>query len=273
MDSISTATAADPLQSLLAPFTERDASQQQRIARGIASGRLTPDEAARLDRGADRIRDLAARAAEDGDLDACELNRLRRAQDAQSRRIGRLQRNGERACFAGTLAETLDSLAAPATAGGDAQASQPAAPVPPPALPTALSLVLEAQQVPTAPTAPPDSPPASAAPTASPAAQAGAPSGLSDPPQAAQPAQTEPFLLTGLSPLGGPSDAPPSSQSMDIPIDIPLDTLAQMATALATGPAGSGVPFTVTVRPDEVTLDPAPSIAVEPSALPFDPFA
>ena len=87
--SLFTATAA-----LAGPSTHREARQQARISQGIASGRLTTAEAARLE--AEQARIEAERRAfwADGRLSPRERARLMRDQNRVSRHIYRLKHNG-----------------------------------------------------------------------------------------------------------------------------------------------------------------------------------
>ena len=66
---------------------QREANQAARIEQGAASGSLTPREAARLDRGQQRVERMEARAKSDGVVTAGERARLHQAQDTQSRHI------------------------------------------------------------------------------------------------------------------------------------------------------------------------------------------
>jgi len=68
---------------------QRQANQERRIDQGIASGQLTPREAARLERGQDRVDAMENRAKSDGVVTARERARIHKAQDVESRRIYR----------------------------------------------------------------------------------------------------------------------------------------------------------------------------------------
>lgn len=68
---------------------QRQANQQQRIDQGVRSGALTADEAARLDRGQERVQAMEDRAKADGKVTAAERRRLHRAENVESRRIAR----------------------------------------------------------------------------------------------------------------------------------------------------------------------------------------
>ena len=68
---------------------QRQANQERRIDQGIASGSLTPREAARLERGQARVDRMENRAKADGVVTARERARLHEAQDVESARIHR----------------------------------------------------------------------------------------------------------------------------------------------------------------------------------------
>lgn len=67
----------------------RQAIQERRIQEGIKSGEITPREAARLEKGEARIRNMEAKAKEDGVVTKQERARLQHAENEQSRRIAR----------------------------------------------------------------------------------------------------------------------------------------------------------------------------------------
>lgn len=71
----------------------RQAIQQHRIERGYHSGRLSAQEAWKLDRGQRRIHRMERRAEADGYMSRRERERIRAAQDRQSRRIAREQQD------------------------------------------------------------------------------------------------------------------------------------------------------------------------------------
>lgn len=75
---------------------KRQANQEQRIDQGIASGQLTEREAARLDRGQDRIDNMENRAKSDGVVTNKERARIHHAQDVQSRKIYREKHDRQR---------------------------------------------------------------------------------------------------------------------------------------------------------------------------------
>jgi uncharacterized membrane protein YebE (DUF533 family) len=72
---------------------QREANQQARIQQGVASGQLTPGEAARLEKGQQHVDNMEARAKADGVVTAKERARIAHAQNVQSRKIHRLKHN------------------------------------------------------------------------------------------------------------------------------------------------------------------------------------
>jgi uncharacterized membrane protein YebE (DUF533 family) len=68
---------------------QRQANQEQRIDQGIASGQLTAPEAARLERGQERVEVVENKALADGTVTKKERARIERMQNRQSRRIFR----------------------------------------------------------------------------------------------------------------------------------------------------------------------------------------
>ncbi len=68
---------------------KRQAAQEQRIDQGIASGQLTGREAARLERGQERVNRMEDRAKADGVVTNKERARINHAQDVESRKIYR----------------------------------------------------------------------------------------------------------------------------------------------------------------------------------------
>ena len=65
----------------------RQATQQQRIDRGVGSGELTRQEASRLQREQDRIQKAEDKALADGRLTRNERERIERMQDKASAHI------------------------------------------------------------------------------------------------------------------------------------------------------------------------------------------
>jgi hypothetical protein len=71
----------------------RQAIQQDRIEQGYYSGRLSPHEARKLDRGQRRVDRMERRALSDGYLSRHERQRIRAAQRQQNQRIKREKRD------------------------------------------------------------------------------------------------------------------------------------------------------------------------------------
>lgn len=65
----------------------REARQSARIHNGVVSGQLTRREAKNLRQGQQRIHRMEHRAKRDGVVTARERNRIKRAQNTQSRHI------------------------------------------------------------------------------------------------------------------------------------------------------------------------------------------
>ena len=76
---------------------QRQANQERRIQQGVQSGALTPAEAARLEKGQDRVENLEAKAKADGKVTKAEKARLHAAQDKQSRRIAKQKHDKQHA--------------------------------------------------------------------------------------------------------------------------------------------------------------------------------
>lgn len=87
-------SSSSPSSRRMQADVQRGVNQETRIASGVASGRLTTGEAARLDRGRARSDRAVARAASDGRIDAREQGRIEARDDHQSRRIYRKKHNG-----------------------------------------------------------------------------------------------------------------------------------------------------------------------------------
>jgi hypothetical protein len=66
---------------------QRQENQQKRIDQGVASGQLTPREAARMDRQQDRVANSEAQAKSDGVVTKKERARLAHQQNKTSRHI------------------------------------------------------------------------------------------------------------------------------------------------------------------------------------------
>jgi len=87
------AVAATPAE---AGINQREAHQQQRIARGVATGQLTARETYRLERQEGRIAAYIARSrADGGGLSARERVRIAHLQNRESRRIYRERHDGQ----------------------------------------------------------------------------------------------------------------------------------------------------------------------------------
>ena len=87
------AVAATPAE---ARINQREAHQQQRIARGVATGQLTARETYRLERQEGRIAAYAARSrADGGGLSARERVRIEHMQDRESARIYRQRHDAQ----------------------------------------------------------------------------------------------------------------------------------------------------------------------------------
>lgn len=68
---------------------QRQANQEQRIQQGVQSGQLTPEEAAKLRKGEDRIAKREAKLRSDGQLTPNERKQLNHQLDVQSKKIKR----------------------------------------------------------------------------------------------------------------------------------------------------------------------------------------
>lgn len=75
---------------------QRQASQQQRIDQGSASGQLTAKEAARLQKGQDRVQSLEDKAKADGKVTPRERARLQKAESKQSAAIYKQKHDRQR---------------------------------------------------------------------------------------------------------------------------------------------------------------------------------
>jgi len=72
---------------------QRQDRQEHRIEQGVRSGQLTPREAARLERGQARIRQMERQALADGHISRRERAAIDREQDKQNQLIARLKHN------------------------------------------------------------------------------------------------------------------------------------------------------------------------------------
>lgn len=75
---------------------QRQANQQRRIDQGVASGALTPSEAARLRHQQGHVAAAEARAKSDGQVTRAERARLHAMQDRASGRIYRQKHDRQR---------------------------------------------------------------------------------------------------------------------------------------------------------------------------------
>ena len=75
---------------------QRQINQERRIEQGVASGQLTPREAARMQRQQNRVAAAEADAKADGRVTATERARLHAMQDRNSRRIQRQKHDRQR---------------------------------------------------------------------------------------------------------------------------------------------------------------------------------
>ena len=82
------AQASAPKDPLATPrIDQRQANQERRIEQGVASGQLTPREAARLEKGEQRIENAEARAKADGQVTQQEGSHLKHMENKESRAI------------------------------------------------------------------------------------------------------------------------------------------------------------------------------------------
>jgi hypothetical protein len=104
MNKLLTAVAAVMLGAVTLPvlaevntprIDKRPMNQERRIDQGIASGELTKREAARLDRGQDRVDNLENNAKADGTVTRRERARIHHAQNVESRRIYRQKHDAQ----------------------------------------------------------------------------------------------------------------------------------------------------------------------------------
>ena len=68
---------------------QREANQANRIEQGKASGELTNREAARMQKGQERVQKMEDKAKADGTISKKEAAHIEKAQDRQSRHIAR----------------------------------------------------------------------------------------------------------------------------------------------------------------------------------------
>src|SRR5687768_888314 len=78
-----------------ASIDQRQADQQQSIAKGIAAGWITAAEAERLQSGQQNVQRMEDRANADGRMSRTERTEISQELDRQQRRISRAANNGE----------------------------------------------------------------------------------------------------------------------------------------------------------------------------------
>jgi hypothetical protein len=66
---------------------QRQEKQEKRIDKGVASGKITQKEAARLEKGQLQVEQMEQKALKDGKLTKQEKLRIEHAQDQQNKRI------------------------------------------------------------------------------------------------------------------------------------------------------------------------------------------
>jgi CRISPR/Cas system-associated endoribonuclease Cas2 len=72
---------------------QRQANQEARIQQGVKSGELTPKEAAKLEKGQDKVEKMENKAVADGKVTPKEQAKLERAQNKQSKKIAKKKNN------------------------------------------------------------------------------------------------------------------------------------------------------------------------------------
>ena len=72
---------------------QRQDNQERRIEQGMRTGQLTPREAARLERGQARIRQMERQALADGHISRRERAAIDREQEKQNQLIAQLKHN------------------------------------------------------------------------------------------------------------------------------------------------------------------------------------
>jgi type II secretory pathway pseudopilin PulG len=91
------AAAALPVAAQTTPRVDaRQASQEARIQQGAQSGALTGTEAAKLDRGQDKVQAAERKAKADGKVTPRERARLAKEQNRQSRKIAKQKHDPQR---------------------------------------------------------------------------------------------------------------------------------------------------------------------------------
>ena len=91
-----TATVAAPADPTATPrIDQRQVNQQKRIAQGVASGQLTPQETANLQKRESKIAADEAAAKADGKVTKAERAHLRHEENRASRAIHQKKHNGK----------------------------------------------------------------------------------------------------------------------------------------------------------------------------------
>jgi uncharacterized membrane protein YebE (DUF533 family) len=91
------AAAALPLAAQTTPRVDaRQAAQESRIQQGTQSGALTGREAAKLERGQDKVQAMEGKAKADGRVTPRERARLAKEQNKQSRNIAKQKHDKQR---------------------------------------------------------------------------------------------------------------------------------------------------------------------------------
>lgn len=91
------AAAALPVSAQTTPRVDaRQAGQEARIQQGAQSGALTGREAAKLEKGQDKVRAMESKAKADGKVTPRERARLAKEQNKQSKRIAKQKHDKQR---------------------------------------------------------------------------------------------------------------------------------------------------------------------------------
>ncbi|MDP2811382.1 MAG: hypothetical protein Q8O34_14650 [Rhodocyclaceae bacterium] len=93
---ISAVTLPALAQTATPGIDQRQANQQQRIDQGVKSGELTSREAARLEKGQERVQKMEDKAKADDVVTAKERARIQHQQDVQSRHVAREKHDRQR---------------------------------------------------------------------------------------------------------------------------------------------------------------------------------
>ena len=96
--AIATALALPAIAQTATPrIDQRQASQEKRIDQGVQSGQLNAREAARLEKGQERVGKMEDKAKADGKVTKREKARIHHAQDEQSKRIAKQKHDRQKA--------------------------------------------------------------------------------------------------------------------------------------------------------------------------------